>query len=45
MMARVRVESFSGTCLGWLAWTLVLLAHLILIALFYRGVLPAAMRP
>jgi lactate permease len=28
-----------------LAWTLVLLAYLILIALFYRGVLPAAMRP
>jgi lactate permease len=28
-----------------LAWTLVLLAYLLLIALFYRGVLPAAMRP
>ncbi len=28
-----------------LAWTLVLLAYLILAALFYRGVLPAAMRP
>lgn len=28
-----------------LPWTLVLLAYLILIALFYRGVLPAAMRP
>jgi lactate permease len=28
-----------------LAWTLVLLAYLILIALFYRGVLPAAMTP
>ena len=28
-----------------LAWTLVILAYLILIALFYRGVLPAAMRP
>jgi len=28
-----------------LAWTLVLLAYLILIALFYRGVLPAAMQP
>jgi lactate permease len=28
-----------------LAWTLVLLAYLILIGLFYRGVLPAAMRP
>jgi hypothetical protein len=26
-------------------WTLVLLAYLILIVLFYRGVLPAAMRP
>jgi lactate permease len=28
-----------------LAWTLVLLAYLLLIALFYRGVLPAAMQP
>jgi lactate permease len=28
-----------------LPWTLVLLAYLILIALFYRGVLPAAMQP
>ncbi len=28
-----------------LPWTLVLLAYLLLIALFYRGVLPAAMRP
>ncbi len=28
-----------------LAWTLVLLAYLIIIALFYRGVLPAAMTP
>jgi lactate permease len=28
-----------------LAWTLVLLAYLLLIALFYRGLLPAAMRP
>jgi lactate permease len=28
-----------------LAWTLVLLVYLILIALFYRGVLPAAMTP
>ena len=28
-----------------LAWTLVILGYLILIALFYRGVLPAAMRP
>jgi lactate permease len=28
-----------------LAWTLVLLAYLILVALFYRGVLPAAMQP
>jgi lactate permease len=28
-----------------LPWTLVLVAYLILIALFYRGVLPAAMRP
>jgi len=28
-----------------LPWTLVILAYLILIALFYRGVLPAAMRP
>jgi lactate permease len=27
------------------AWTLVLLAYLILVALFYRGVLPAAMQP
>ncbi|MGH3170622.1 MAG: L-lactate permease, partial [Trebonia sp.] len=27
------------------AWTLVLLVYLILIALFYRGVLPAAMQP
>jgi len=28
-----------------LPWTLVLLAYLLLIALFYRGVLPAAMQP
>ncbi|HWG02413.1 MAG TPA: L-lactate permease [Trebonia sp.] len=28
-----------------LAWTLVLLAYLLLIALFYRGVLPGAMTP
>ncbi|MBV9450857.1 MAG: L-lactate permease [Streptosporangiaceae bacterium] len=28
-----------------LPWTLVLVAYLILIALFYRGVLPGAMRP
>jgi lactate permease len=28
-----------------LPWTLVLVAYLILIALFYRGVLPSAMRP
>ncbi|HVT69791.1 MAG TPA: L-lactate permease, partial [Trebonia sp.] len=28
-----------------LAWTLVLLAYLILIALFYRGVLPSAVQP
>ncbi|HSZ40813.1 MAG TPA: L-lactate permease [Trebonia sp.] len=28
-----------------MAWTLVLLAYLILIGLFYRGVLPAAMQP
>jgi lactate permease len=28
-----------------LPWTLVMLAYLILIALFYRGVLPAAMQP
>jgi lactate permease len=28
-----------------LAWTLVLLAYLLLIALFYRGVLPGAMQP
>jgi lactate permease len=28
-----------------LAWTLIILGYLILIALFYRGVLPAAMRP
>jgi lactate permease len=28
-----------------IAWTLVLLLYLLLIALFYRGVLPAAMRP
>ncbi|HLI41383.1 MAG TPA: L-lactate permease [Streptosporangiaceae bacterium] len=28
-----------------LAWTLVILAWLILIGLFYRGILPAAMRP
>jgi lactate permease len=28
-----------------LPWTLVLLAYLLLIALFYRGVLPAAMHP
>jgi hypothetical protein len=28
-----------------LAWTLVLLACLLLIAPFYRGVLPAAMQP
>jgi hypothetical protein len=27
------------------SWTLVLLAYLLLIALFYRGVLPAAMQP
>jgi hypothetical protein len=28
-----------------LAWTLVILGYLIIIALFYRGVLPTAMRP
>ncbi len=28
-----------------LAWTLVILGYLIVIALFYRGVLPSAMRP
>ena len=28
-----------------LPWTLVLLAYLLLIALFYRGALPAAMQP
>jgi hypothetical protein len=28
-----------------LPWTLFMLAYLILIALFYRGVLPSAMQP
>ena len=37
--------SGSNTSTNALPWTLFMLGYLILIALFYRGVLPAAMQP